>query len=557
MIRTLVVASPEREAGLAPWISYLQRTDAAEVVSTSDPSRLLGLDGVDVVVASTSRGPLAPEQAAALCAFVAGGGGFVVLNGTTHAWRENQDLLDLVGCVPDGRLPETELIARATLTDHAITRRLPLPITVCEAMASLSGLSADCEVVLAASWRMREVPVAYCRRVGRGRVFTCGVGASNATVADPAVQQLLHRALRFAAGVEERGTVGVGLLGLGAIAAEHVAAIDAVPGLRLAAVCDRRAERLAWAHVGAPAARAHEDPAALLQDDGVDLVVVSTPPNTHHAMTRAVLAAGRHAVVEKPFCLTRGEADDLVARAAAQTRVLTVFQNRRWDADFLAVQRVVASGRLGEVFHAETFVGGHQHPCGLWHSDAAVSGGVIFDWGAHYLDWLLTLLPGRVERVHAFGQKRCWNDVSNHDQLQVWITLSGGVQAEFMHSDIAAARKPKWYLLGTRAALVGHWREEERFERTGTGVVARERVRPTDLPADLHVLTPAAGGLTDDERLALPPPAPHAFYRNLAGHLLAGEPLAVAPADARRTVAVMEAAMRSAAAGGLPVPVDV
>ncbi|HVA21493.1 MAG TPA: Gfo/Idh/MocA family oxidoreductase [Candidatus Micrarchaeia archaeon] len=557
MIRTLVVVSPEREAGLAPWLDYLRHAGASEVVLTTDHDRLLGLTGVDVVVASTSRGPLADEQEAALCAFVRAGGGFVGLNGTTHAWRENRAFVRLLGSEPDGRLPETELLARAADPGHAVVRRLPLPIAVREATASLTRLEPDCEVVLSARWRLHEVPLAYCRSVGRGRVFACGVGASPSTVADPAVQQLLHRALRYAAGVDERGSVGVGLLGYGAIAAEHVAAIAAVPGLRLAAVCDRSPARLAAAAGAAPAAAVHPEPAALLADPAVDLVVVSTPPNTHHQMARAALAAGKHVVVEKPFCLTRRDADDLQTLARAQARVLTVFQNRRWDPDFLAVQQVVGSGRLGEVFHAETFVGGHHHPCNLWHSDADVSGGVIFDWGAHYLDWLLALLPGRVERVSAFAQKRCWHDVTNHDQLRLVMTLTGGVQAEFMHSDIAAARKPKWYLLGTRAALVGHWREEQLCTRTEAGAVAWERLLPTDLPCDLHVLTPDGSGGTHDERLALPAPPPHAFYRNLAGHLLCGEPLAVSPASALRTVAVMEAAMRSAAATGDPVPVDV
>ncbi|HUY96019.1 MAG TPA: Gfo/Idh/MocA family oxidoreductase [Verrucomicrobiae bacterium] len=557
MIRTLVVGSPERLTGLAPWIGYLRGTDAADVTSTTDAGRLLRLDDVDVVVASTGGGPLAPEQERALCAFLEQGGGLVILNGTSQAWRDNRTLLGLLGCHADGRLPETELVARAVHPDHVLTRRLAMPISVREATAAWRGLAADCEVVLTASWRSQDRPLAYCRPVGRGRVFACGVGASPATVAHPTVQQLLHRALRFAAGVEERGIVGVGLLGCGAIAAEHVAQIAAVSGLRLAAVCDRSPDRLAAALASAPTAAAHSRVEALLDDDSVACVVVSTPPNTHHQMAAAALDAGRHVVVEKPFCLTRADADDLVARAAARGLVLTVFQNRRWDPDFLAVQQVVASGRLGTIFHAETFVGGHQHPCGFWHSDAAVSGGVIFDWGAHYLDWLLTLLPGRVRQVSAFGQKRCWHDVTNHDQLRLVMTMDDGVQAEFMHSDIAAARKPKWYLLGTRGALVGEWRTPELWERDATGGLVLDRVLPTDLPCDLHVLTPDGGGGTHDQRLALAQGQPHAFYRNLAGHLLAGEPLAVAPASALRTVAVMEAAMRSAAAGGDPIPLDV
>ncbi len=556
MIRTLALVSPDREAGLAPCLAYLGTTDAAQVTTTGDPDRLRALDGVDVVVADTSLGPLDPGQEAGLCAFVAGGGGFVGLDGTSHAWRTNAAFLQLLGSKPDGRLPESELVARAAGADHPVVRRLPLPLVVREPVARMGALRPDCEVVLSASWRLEELPLAYCRPVGRGRVVALALGAAPRTLADPGVQQLLHRAVRYAAGVEERAAIGIGLLGYGAIAAEHLQAIAAVPGLRLAAVCDRSPERLLAAARAVPEANRHRAPASLLADPQVEAVVVSTPPNTHHPMARAVLEAGRHVVVEKPVCLTRREADDLMGAARAAGRVLTVFQNRRWDPDFLAVRRVVASGRLGEVFHAETFVGGHQHPCGLWHSDATVSGGVVFDWGAHYLDWLLAILPGRVERVSAFGHKRRWHDVTNHDQLRLIMTLEGGVQAEFMHSDIAAARKPKWYLLGTRAALVGSWRETVRPVTAGPGHTALEPVPPTDLPADLHVLTPDGAGGTDDERLTLPAVPPHPFYRNLAGHLLSGEPLAVAPAEAARTVAVMEAAMVSAARGGEPIPLE-
>ena len=112
-----------------------------------------------------------------------------------------------------------------------------------------------------------------------------------------------------------------------------------------------------------------------------------------------------------------------------------------------------------------------------------------------------------------------------------------------MQSDIAAALKPKWYVLGTRGAVLGEWREDVS--------------PPADAPAGIKVLRPANGGGTHEERLALAPRDEHGFYRNLADHLAWDEPLAVTPQEARRTVAVMEAATRSIAKGGARLEVDI
>jgi predicted dehydrogenase len=289
--------------------------------------------------------------------------------------------------------------------------------------------------------------------------------------------------------------------------------------------------------------------AQMLKLPGLDLVIISTPPNTHAALAEQALRAGKHVVVEKPFCLSLEDADRLVSLASQTGRTLTVYQNRRWDPDFLALQSVIQSRELGEVFHLEAFVGGYGHPCHFWHSHSPVSGGVIFDWGSHYLDWILQLMPGQVVQVAASRHKLVWQDVTNDDHFEIRMTFESGAEAEFIHSDIAAARKPKWYLLGTRGAAVGHWREGRITSRGPTGQVIEERLPVTDLPCELHVLTPDGAGESHDQLISLPAAPPQAFYRNLAGHLLAGQPLAVTPESARRNVAVMEAATRAAELG--------
>jgi predicted dehydrogenase len=277
------------------------------------------------------------------------------------------------------------------------------------------------------------------------------------------------------------------------------------------------------------------------------------PPVLHAQAAVDCLRAGKHVVCEKPFALGAAEADRVIAIAAEAGRTVTVYQSRRWDPDFVAMRDAVRRGDIGDPFYMEAFVGGFGHPCGYWHSHEPVSGGTVFDWGSHYLDWMLQLLPGAVVRVAAAAHKRVWHDVTNDDQVRVDLTFEGGEQAAFLQSDVAAALKPKWYLLGTAGAVVGDWRRETVTSRAWTGDLVEERLQPAESPARVSVHRPDRRGGVDVTELALPARSPRGFYRNLADHLLLGEPLAVPPAEARRNVAVMEAATRSVASGGLPV----
>ena len=248
----------------------------------------------------------------------------------------------------------------------------------------------------------------------------------------------------------------------------------------------------------------------------------------------------------------------MIDSAASRERVLTVYQSRRWDPDYVAMRDVVRSGRIGELFYMESFIGGFSHPCDYWHSHEPISGGTIYDWGSHYFDWVLQLFPDAVKSVSAVAHKRVWHDVTNADQVRVDLTFEGGAQATFLQSDIAAALKPKWYLLGTRGAIVGEWRDESVTSRGPGGDLVEERVTPADLSARVKVMRPSSeDGRSHEEVLVLARRDENAFYRNLADHLAWEEPLAVPPDEARRTVAVMEAAAISIARGGAQVEVHI
>jgi scyllo-inositol 2-dehydrogenase (NADP+) len=497
-------------------------------------------DGTDLALVWTTS-----SAVPGLSAFAAAGGAVLLLGPSAGSLRDEPELLEAAGVLPGAATPVHEIRLRPGPDAGEVWRRFDGDVVLTDRWQVLDKVADDVRVVLTAAMGLQSHPVATTR----GRVGLLSVGQTPATLRDPVFTRLVHRMGRALLGLQDRRPQRVGLLGYGAIGHEHSAAVRATEGLELAAVCDPDPSRLDAARSVAPDVACFRDGAAMLEAD-VDLVIVSTPPDSHADWAVRVLTSGRSVVVEKPFCLTVAEADEMIGLAAAQSLSLAVYQNRRWDPDYLALRTAVHAGAIGEVFHYESFVGGFGHPCNYWHSDEAVSGGAIYDWGSHYLDWMLDLFPQDVAHVTAATHKRRWHDVTNADHSRVTVRFTDGVEGEFVHSDLAAALKPKWYVLGTEGAIVGDWRQTSVLSRSSIGTLDEDRLAPADAPAELRLV--AADG--SETRLALPPRPAHPFHRELADQLLSGAPMSVTPAGSRRNVAVMQAAMMSARDDARPQP---
>ena len=321
----------------------------------------------------------------------------------------------------------------------------------------------------------------------------------------------------------------MGLLAYGAIGHEHNLAVQATEGLELTAVCDVNPERIAAARELAPDVAVFSSAEEMLDSGLVDVVVVSTPPNTHHFWAMEALRRGIHVVLEKPMALTAHECDEAMALAREKGLTLIVFQNRRFDADFVTIRRLIREGAIGEVFQYDSFVGGYSRPCDYWHSDVAVSGGAIFDWGSHYLDQILDLFDQDIAHVSGMNHKRHWNHVTNADHSVVTVTFADGTQATFVNSDLSAARPPKFRVFGTQGAIVADW------DPAAEPAVA-------DLPAlvTIYGTDGSSRSVTLDEVPA------YTFHRELAEHLASGASMQVSAQQSRDVVAVMEAAEESA-----------
>lgn len=537
-----VVADLPAEA--APLIRRLRDCAHVRLDVTRD---LRHLEARHVVLAATAR-PLDDAEAVALAAHLGRGGGVVLLGPTLGAWARNPRFAEITGWSPGDPGPPTELRLRPA-PGVATSARLDSELLLRDRLPVGDPPPPDATVLVTASWHFAERVAGFARAVGAGRYVYLGLGWGAEVFAATSYQRLVHRCLLAAGGLASSPPVGVGLYGFGAIGREHATSVRAVEGLELRGVCDRSRQRRdeAAARFEAPV---HARASDLLADPSVELVVVGVPPVMHASAVLECVEAGRHVVCEKPFALRAEDTGRMLAAAAAHERVLTVYQSRRWDPDFVALRDAVRSGTIGAPFYLESFIGGFGHPCDYWHSHEPISGGTIYDWGSHYFDWTLQLFEGEVAAVSARAHKRVWHDVTNADQVRVDLTFAGGEEATFLQSDIAAAAKPKWYLLGTAGAAVGDWRREVVLSRAWTGDLVEERLQPAESPATVSLHRPDGTGGVHVETLTIEARAPDGFYRNLADHLLLGEPLAVKPEEAARNVAVMEAAARSIAAGG-------
>lgn len=305
--------------------------------------------------------------------------------------------------------------------------------------------------------------------------------------------------------------------------------INGADGMVFTAVCDIDPLRVEVAAKDFPGIATYTTDEALYADKSVDLAVIITPHNTHAQLAIECLNAGKHVVLEKPMCITVEQADEMIATAKKRKKTLTVFHNRRHDGDFLALKEIVEDGLIGDVFNVEMNMGGFAKPGKWWRSDKEISGGAFYDWGAHMLDWLLHIVPQRIEHVVGhFHENLVWKSATIEDHVHALITFESGATADVQLSNIQAIGKPRWRLLGAKGGVV-------------------------DLGDKFRVVT-FVKGRQAEIMVPYKPTDWGAYYRNLSAHLTQGKPLEVTPESSRRTIGIIRAAELSSASGQ-PEPV--
>ena len=191
--------------------------------------------------------------------------------------------------------------------------------------------------------------------------------------------------------------IGVGLIGYGLGGrAFHAPYVDATPDLSLRAVVSRDPAKV---HADLPDVRVVPSVETLLEESGIDLVIVSSPDALHADHAVAALVAGKHVLIDKPFATSLADARRVVEVSQATGRLVTAFHNRRWDADFLTLRALLGEGRLGQVVEFESrFDRWRPVPAATWKE--AREGGSWFDLGPHLVDQALVLF-GRPQGITA------------------------------------------------------------------------------------------------------------------------------------------------------------
>jgi scyllo-inositol 2-dehydrogenase (NADP+) len=245
----------------------------------------------------------------------------------------------------------------------------------------------------------------------------------------------------------EVGLIGYGLAGR----AFHAPVISAVPGLRLAAILQRSGNEAAEKYPGVRIVRNMDELLAIRE---IRLVVIATPNDTHYELARQCLMAGRDVVVDKPFTTTLGEAKSLVQFANDRGRLLTVYQNRRYDGDFQAIRKLVAEGGLGRIVRFETAYDRYrpQLKPGAWRETRRPGSGILFDIAPHLIDHALVLF-GLPEAVTADVRIERENAVAD-DAFDIMFHYPRGMRAALRSSILAATPRPRFVLHGTQGSFV-------------------------------------------------------------------------------------------------------
>ena len=340
------------------------------------------------------------------------------------------------------------------------------------------------------------------------------------------------------------GTIRVGLIGYGlAGSAFHAPLIAATPGMRLTAVVTANPERARQARERHPGVEIVDSAERLWERaPELDLAVIATPNRTHVPLAMAALDAGLPVVVDKPLAATAGDGRRLVEEARRRGLLLSVFQNRRWDGDFLTLRRLIAEGALGEVHRFESrFERWRPTPKIGWreHGDPAEAGGVLFDLGAHLIDQALVLF-GPARHVYAELDRRR-PGVQVDDDAFVAITHASGVRSHLWMSSISADDEMRFRVLGSRAAYVKHGLDvQEAALRAGASADGPDWGRE---PPERWGRLGAGAAWTTVETA---PGAWPAYYAGIAAAIRDGGPPPVDPADAVAVLEIIEAARKSA-----------
>jgi scyllo-inositol 2-dehydrogenase (NADP+) len=356
--------------------------------------------------------------------------------------------------------------------------------------------------------------------------------------------------------------IGVAVVGFGLGGRVfHAPFVSAVPGLKLEAIVQRKGDEAGKAYPGVRVLRSFEE---ALGDAAVQLVVVSTPNETHFALAKQALEAGKHVVIDKPFAGTSAQAKELVTLAAAKGLKVVPFHNRRWDGDFLTVRKLLDEKALGRLVTFESHFDRFRpmQRANTWKETGDDANGMLFDLGPHLVDQVLALF-GAPEAITASVRKdRDATEIEDAFDITLSYSIKDetgrkrGLLAYCRASWLACDNSPRFLLHGTRGsfrkfgldaqepALVGG----AKVPRMGSGDSWLEE--PKELWGTLTVApNPADPGTLVKSEVKTLPGDYRGFYANVRDAINGTAEQAVKAEDGYRVIKLLEMARVSSAEG--------
>lgn len=519
---------------LSDWLTSRRSDVSVRVVEGCGGINEENLEWADIVVINHqgSHDKLSEEQGQMLWQFVSGGKGLVGIHSAADSFKNNKRYMELIGCKFITHGPPASVRILLTEPSHQITAHTEDGFTIFDEIYQCEVIGSP-RILAKVRWEGREYPMVTINEIGKGRVFYLALGHDEKSWSDENFQVLLMRGIdwvRFG-NVEKR--IGCGLVGVSPrfdMGLHHGGQILKSYGLELVAACDVVKENLVHFKQTYDWVKAYTDIDELLADKDIDLVTLITPHNTHYELAKKSLLAGKHVIVEKPFVLKYDQAVELMEIAEANSLLVTCYQNRRFDWQCFLVKKLIDEGRIGKPFYARITIGSYRMPQDSWRAYKSVSGGHLYDWGAHHVDWLLTWMGYEAISVYAAVQKRRWFWADNEDHANLMIKFKDESVAEYMNTTLYPAFEGDYIIVaGSEGSIrIPH----------GSDKLILSKYADDGRKLEEQIISGEEHGKQWIR-----------FYRNIADNLLFGEPLLVKPQESAMVIRIIESAYESAISG--------
>ncbi|WP_438347486.1 oxidoreductase [Paenibacillus sp. FA6] len=336
-------------------------------------------------------------------------------------------------------------------------------------------------------------------------------------------------------------SIKVGLIGYGMSGRVfHAPLISATRGLELTAISSRSAQQ---AHQRYEGLRTEQEAEAIIEDPSLSLIVIATPNTSHAPLIEQALLAGKHVVVDKPFTITSAEAERCIEIACKQGKLLSVFHNRRWDADYATMKQVIDQNKMGRVVEYESHYNRFTPRIDPeeWRNEARQGSGVLYDLGSHLIDQALQLFGWP---LHVTADIRMQRDHAVVDDYFMLCLDYDDVKVILKAGCLVGEAGPRFIVHGTEGSFVKYGIDPQ-SDALEQGQTPNDPNWGQESESAWGILNMMIDGLQIRERIPSIPGSYQVYYANIRDCILNGSDPLVKPEEALQVIRIIEAAMES------------